>query len=50
MDITTLQEYAQPVLVLLLFVALGLSSWLYGADTVTSSLTDGSGHRVRWSR
>jgi hypothetical protein len=49
MDITTLQEYAQPVLVLLLFVALALSSWLYGADTVTSSLTDSSGHPVRWS-
>jgi hypothetical protein len=49
MDITTLQEYAQPLLVFLLLLALALSSYLYGADTATSSLTDGSGHPVRWS-
>jgi hypothetical protein len=49
MDITTIQAIAQPVLVLLVFLALALSSYLYGADTVTSSLTDTSGHPVRWT-
>lgn len=49
MEITTIQAFAQPLLVVLVFLALALSSYLYGEDTVTSSLTDASGRAVRWT-
>jgi hypothetical protein len=38
-----------PLLVLLAFVLLAVSSWFWGEDTVTSSLTDNDGRPVRWS-
>jgi hypothetical protein len=38
-----------PLLGLLAFVLLGVISWFWGEDTVTSSLTGSDGRPVRWS-
>jgi len=38
-----------PILVLLAFVLLAVSSWFWGEDTVTGSLTGSDGRPVRWS-
>jgi hypothetical protein len=38
-----------PLLVLLAFVLLAVSSWFWGEDTVTGSLTGSDGRPVRWS-
>jgi TRAP-type C4-dicarboxylate transport system permease small subunit len=38
-----------PLLVLLALVLLAVGSWLWGEDTVTSSLTGSDGRPVRWS-
>ena len=42
-------EALAPLLVLLAFVLLAVSSWLWGEDTVTGSLTGSDGRPVRWS-
>jgi hypothetical protein len=38
-----------PLLILLVFVLLAVTSWFWGEDTVTSSLTGSDGRPVRWS-
>ncbi|HEY8760957.1 MAG TPA: hypothetical protein VIP52_08630 [Candidatus Dormibacteraeota bacterium] len=38
-----------PLLGLLAFVLLAVTSWFWGEDTVTSSLTGSDGRPVRWS-
>jgi hypothetical protein len=38
-----------PLLVLLAFGLLAVSSWFWGEDTVTGSLTGSDGRPVRWS-
>jgi hypothetical protein len=43
-----LDAYA-PLLVLLAFVLLAVTSWLWGEDTLTRSLTGSDGRRIRWS-
>ena len=38
-----------PLLVLLAFVLLAVSSWFWGEDTITGSLTGSDSRPVRWS-
>jgi hypothetical protein len=38
-----------PLLVLLVLVLLAVTSWFWGEDTVTGSLTGSDGRPVRWS-
>ena len=38
-----------PLLVFFAFVLLAVTSWLWGEDTVTGSLTGSDGRPVRWS-
>lgn len=38
-----------PLLVLLAFVLLAVTSWFWGEDTLSSSLTGSDGRPVRWS-
>jgi hypothetical protein len=38
-----------PLLVLLAFVLLAVTSWFWGEDSLTGSQTDSGGRPVRWS-
>ena len=42
-------EVLASLLVVLAFVLLAVTSWFWGEDTVTRSLTGSDGRPVRWS-